>query len=300
MSSSVRIVMLGTGAALVDPERGHSGIAISVEGRHYLLDIGHGTTRQLVRANIDPAQVNHVFISHLHFDHIEDAGYFVISTWMMNRATKPVIHGPPGTRRFVSHLLEEGAFQADIRARAQYKQRAESMEMVRPEVREFGPGPIFDDGLVKVHADYVEHIPREFLDCFGFRVEAAGKVIAFSGDTAPCESMVRLAQGADLLIHECTFPEEALAFRKKVQIGTYAHTSPTELGRLATRAGVKSLVATHFGHFDTTSVILKRSLAKHMPVELVGPEFMESVVRDIRKHYAGPLALAHDLMRIDL
>jgi ribonuclease Z len=60
------------------------------------------------------------------------------------------------------------------------------------------------------------------------------------------------------------------------------------------------VVATHFGHFDTTSPILKKSLAKHMPIELVGPGLMESVVRDIRKHYAGPLSLAHDLMRIDL
>jgi ribonuclease Z len=300
VASNVRIVMLGTGAALVDPDRGHSGIALSVEGRHYLLDIGHGTTRQLVRASIDPAEVNHVFISHLHFDHIEDAGYFVISTWMMNRAVKPVIHGPPGTRRFVSHLFEDGAFQADIRARAAYKQRAESMEMVRPEVREFGPGMIFDDGTLRVHAEYVEHIQPDLLHCFGLRIEAGGKVIAFSGDTAPCEAMVRLSQGADLLIHECTFPEEALRFRKQVQIGTYAHTSPTELGILATRAAVKSLVATHFGHFDTTNAVLKKSLAKHMPIDLVGPQFMESVVRDIRKHYAGPLTIAHDLMRIDL
>lgn len=292
--------MLGTGAALVDPDRGHSGIVISAEGRHYLLDIGHGTTRQLVRAGIDPARVDNVFISHLHFDHIEDAGYFVISTWMMNRARCPAIHGPPGTKLFVSHLLEHGAFQADIRARAQYRQRAESMAMVRPEVREFGPGPVFDDGLVKVQADYVEHIAPELLHCFGFRIEAAGRVIAFSGDTAPCESMVRLAQGADLLIHECTFPEEALEFRRKVQIGTYAHTSPTELGKLAARAEVKSLIATHFGHFDTTNPVLKKTLSAHMPIELVGPQFMESVVRDIRKHYAGPLAMAHDLMRIDL
>lgn len=300
MASAVRIVMLGTGAALVDPDRGHSGIVLSVEGRHYLLDIGHGTTRQLVRATIDPAQINNVFISHLHFDHIEDAGYFIISTWMMNRTVKPVIHGPPGTKQFIGHLLEDGAFQADIRARAAYKQRAESLEMVRPEVREFAPGLIFDDGLVKVYAQYVEHIEKELLHCFGFRIEAGGKVIAFSGDTAPCEAMLRLSQNADLLIHECTFPEEALEFRRKVEIGTYAHTSPTELGRLATRAKVKSLVATHFGHFDTTSTILRKSLARHMPIELVGPEFMESVVRDIRKHYARPLSIAHDLMRIDL
>lgn len=296
----LRIVMLGTGAALVDPDRGHSGILLTVEDRHYLFDIGHGTTRQLVRAHVDPSTVNHVFISHLHFDHIEDTGYFVIATWMQNRTVKPSIYGPPGTRRFVSHLLEDGAFQADIHARAQYKQRADTMEMVRPEVKEFGPGIVFQDDLVKVEAQYVDHIPSEILHCFGFRIEAAGKVIAFSGDTKPCASMERLAQDADLLIHECTFPEEALEFRRRTNIGTYAHTSPTELGRLAARAGVKSVVATHFGHFDTTSPVVKHYLAKHMPIDLVGPAFMESVVRDVRKHYSGPLAMAHDLMRIDL
>lgn len=300
MGSPIRIVMLGTGAALVDPDRGHSGIVVSVEGRHYLLDIGHGTTRQLVRANIDPSTVDNVFISHLHFDHIEDTAYFVISTWMSNRARQPHVYGPPGTQTFVDHLLENGAFQADIRARAQYKQRADSLEMVRPAVHEFEPGIVFADGVVKIFADYVDHIPSDILHCFGFRIEAAGKAIAFSGDTKPCEAMVRLAKDADLLIHECTFPEEALEFRKRTNIGTYAHTSPTELGKLATRAGVKSLVATHFGHFDTTSPVMKRYLAKHMPIELVGPEFMESVVRDIRRHYDGPLRMAHDLMRIDL
>jgi ribonuclease Z len=292
--------MLGTGAALADPDRGHSGIVLSVEGRHYLLDIGHGTTRQLVRANIDPTEVNRVLISHLHFDHIADAAYFVISTWMGNRAVVPEFYGPPGTKRFVEHLLEDGAFQADIRARAQYRQRADSIGMVRPIVREFAPGLVLDDGMVKVYADYVDHIPSDVLHCFGLRIEAAGSVIAFSGDTRPCESMVRLAEGADLLIHECTFPEEALEFRRRTNIGTYAHTSPTELGKLATRARVKRLVATHFGHFDTTNPVLKRTLAKHMPIELVGPQFMESVVRDIRAHYEGPLAMAHDLMRIDL
>lgn len=292
--------MLGTGAALADPNRGHSGVLITVEGRHYLFDIGHGVTRQLIRANIDPAEVHRVFISHLHFDHIEDTAYFVISTWIGDRRSPLVIYGPPGTKDFVAHLFENGAFHADIRARAQYKQRAATMQMVRPEVHEFAPGLIFDDGVAKIYAEYVEHISSDLLHCFGFRLEAAGKVIAFSGDTSPCESMVQLAAGADLLIHECTFPEEALEFRKKTNIGTYAHTSPTELGKLAVRAEVKSLVATHFGHFDTTNPVLKRFLAKHMPIELVGPEFMESVVRDIRKHYKGPLTMARDLMRIDV
>ena len=112
--------------------------------------------------------------------------------------------------------------------------------------------------------------------------------------------MVRLAQDADLLIHECTFPESFIAHRAKTGVGTYSHTSPMDLGKIARRANVKSLVATHFGHFDSTSPVLRRAGAKHMPVELMGPHLMDEIVTDIRKNYDGPLRLAHDLMRIDL
>jgi len=297
---SVRITMLGTGAALADPDRGHSSILLTVSGRHYLLDIGHGATRQMVRANVNPATVDHVFISHLHFDHIEDSAYFLIASWMANRKVKPQIYGPPGTREFIDHLLENGAFKLDIAARARYKQRADSIEMIRPAVTEFAPGVIFDDGTVRIEADYVDHIEPEILHCFGFRVTAENKVIAFSGDTKPCDTMRRFAHNADLLIHECTFPEEALEFRRQTQIGTNDHTSPFELGKLAAEAGAKQVVATHFGHFDTNNPVLKSYLKNHMPIEMVGPGFMESVVADIRKSYHGPLRLAHDLMRIDL
>jgi ribonuclease Z len=83
-------------------------------------------------------------------------------------------------------------------------------------------------------------------------------------------------------------------------VPTAAHTSPTELGRLAKQAGVKSLVATHFGHFDSLSPVLKRAAGKHLPVELMGPEQLDNMVSDIRLSYVGPLRLAHDLMRIEL
>lgn len=300
MSDTVRVTMLGTGAALADPDRGHSSILVSAANRHYLLDIGHGATRQMVRANVNPADVHHVFISHLHFDHMEDSAYFLIASWMANRKVKPSIFGPPGTRDFVDHLLENGAYRLDIAARARYRQRADSMEMIRPEVIEFEPGLIFEDGVVRIYADYVDHIAADILHCFGFRLELLGKSIAFSGDTKPCDTMRRYARDCDLLIHECTFPEEALAFRARTQIGTNDHTSPLELGRLAAEAGARQVVATHFGHFDTTNPVLESYLKDHMPIELVGPDFMESVVRDIRRNYRGPLHLARDLMRIDL
>ena len=82
--------------------------------------------------------------------------------------------------------------------------------------------------------------------------------------------------------------------------GTHAHTPPLDLGKIASEAGVKKLVATHFGHFDSTNPMIKKAGAPHMPIDLMGPHLMDDVVRDIRKNYHCELLLAHDLMRINL
>ena len=297
----MRVIMLGTGAAMIDPDRHQSSILVTVHGRHYLFDCGNGATRQMVRAGIDPAMVDVVFLSHLHFDHIADFPYFMLSSWIVGRRNPPVVIGPPETAHFVDHLLVGGAFAKDIEARAKYPQRQANFHVLKPDVRECAPGVVFEDDLVKVSACYVEHIPREISPCFGMRLDTVdGKSMVFSGDTAPCDRLIALAQDCDLLIHECTFPQKAIDFRTKAGIGTWAHTSPLDLGQIAIESKARNVVATHFGHFDTTNPILKGHLAKHMPIELVGPHFMEDVVEDIRKSYAGPLWLARDLMRIDI
>ena len=296
----MRIIILGSGGPLPDPERGGSAILITVGQRHYLFDCGQGATRQMVRGNIDPAVVNTVFLSHLHFDHIADFPYFILSSWICDRGERPIVVGPSGTRNFVEHLFSGGAYAADIKARTQYPRRRKNTFAIEPEVRECEPGVVFEDDVVKVTAAYVEHIPREISPCFALRLEAEGRVVVFSGDTAPCDAVITLATGADLLLHECTFPEQAIEFRKTAGIGTWSHTSPVDLGKIAAKAGVKSLVATHFASWATTNPIVRQHLAPHMPLDIVGPDLEDEIVVDIRKNYGGELRLAHDLMRVDL
>ena len=295
----MKVTMLGTGAALPDPDRGQSAILISTDsGKHYLFDCGEGATRQMVRANVNPADVGLVFLTHLHHDHIADFPYFVISSWMLNRKGSPILLGPKGSKHFCDHLFESGAFRTDFLARSAYPLRKENIEAVRPAVREIEPGVVYQDADIKIIAQHVDHLPHDVCECFGVRVEADGKVVAFSGDTKPCPAMVSLAKDADLLIHECTFPESFIAHRAKTGVGTFAHTSPLGLGLIARESNAKSVVATHFGHFDSTSLVLKRAAVKHLPVDLMGPHLMDEVVIDIRKNYAGPLRIANDLMQI--
>src|SRR5699024_6703310 len=129
---------------------------------------------------------------------------------------------------------------------------------IRPDIQILRPGLVYEDKNIKVFAEYVQHIPTEITHCYGFRVEGNGKSVAFSGDTSPCDGLFNLAKDVDLLINDCSFPQVALDFRKKVGIGTAAHTSPTDLGKLAVDANVKSVIATHFGHFDTTNPVVKQ------------------------------------------
>jgi ribonuclease Z len=297
----MRIVMLGTGAALPDPERCHTSILITLaSGRQLMLDCGHGATRQLMRVDVNPADVGDLFLTHLHHDHVCELPFFVISGWILGRSGALNIFGPDGTRKMVGHLFENGAFDADIRARGAYPARQANMEAIRPKVTEYGPGLVFADDELRVTAAAMDHIPPEISPCFGFRIEAEGKVVVFSGDTAPCDNILALSRGADLLIHECTFTEAFIEHRRQSKVGTFSHTSPHDLGRLAVAAGVKQVVATHIGHVDSLNTVLKRAAKKHLPVDLMGPHQIDAFVSEIREVYQGPLSIAHDLMRIDL
>lgn len=296
----MKITLLGTGAALLDPDRGHTAIAIQIGQKTYLLDIGTGATRKMIEANIDPLSVEALFLTHLHFDHTADLPVFVIGSWMSNRQTAPVIYGPEGTAEMVSHFFEGGAFELDIQARASYPQRQQNLVALRPEIRTVSSGVIFEDETLRVSAMAVNHIPEDICKCYAFRLESGGKSVVFSGDTTALPGMVDFARDADLLIHEATFPEAAIEFRNKSGIGTASHTSPRELGQIARDAGVGHLIATHIGHWDTTNPILRKLAARHMPADIMGPQLLDQVVSNIRETFDGPVQTAKDLLTIHI
>jgi ribonuclease BN (tRNA processing enzyme) len=107
-----------------------------------------------------------------------------------------------------------------------------------------------DDHGVRVSAVLVQHAP--VFPAFGFRFDTPRGSVVFSGDTGPCENVVRLAAGADVLVHE-VIDVDALAYRI-TRLPNYeavrnhlasSHSSPEQVGDIATRAGVRTLVLSH-------------------------------------------------------
>ncbi len=214
------VVLLGTGTLTPQAETASAGVAV-VEGEHVLpLDLGRNVLSRMVECGIDPLRLSEFFVTHLHPDHTCELVSLLFAAKHGRSAPDPLrVVGPAGLDALVEALFD-------------------AWEWLRPDtplqIDEIGPGPVAASGF-EVEAVRLEHGTTEDL---GYRVHSprSGRTMAFTGDTGPCEALVDLARGVDVLVSECASTDaDANAF----------HLSPTPLGEAAERAGVGHLVITH-------------------------------------------------------
>jgi ribonuclease BN (tRNA processing enzyme) len=279
----MQIILLGTGTPVLDPARQQSALLVDIGGKKFLFDAGRGATSQMARAGVQPQHIDAVFITHHHYDHISDLGEFLLSAWNNGRETPLNIYGPGGTAEIVAALFGK-VYARDI-AFALFNQAdaVDIRDLVQ--VTEVTSGWTQESGGWKVYAEYVEHgnslgLSHEQWPCLGYRLEAAGKVIALSGDTVACEGLDQLAHGADVLIQCCYRAEDEITTPAVERQARYVIASSGQVGKIATRNQVKKLVLTH---------IRPKSEA-----------LMHSLTEDVRKDYDGELIVGEDLMVIDV
>lgn len=216
-------IILGSGTGVPSLRRGSPAYAVKVAGRLILLDLGSGACRALLRHELDFSQVDIIALSHLHPDHTGDLVPFLFAS-----------HYALGyTRTEPFYLLAARGFQDfHDRLKAAYGHWVEAppgllrLRELNPE----GPDQFAWEGLT-IRSAPVNHIPGSL----AYRVEALGRSLVYSGDTDLSDSLVTLAQGADLLVLECANPFKVPG-----------HLTPAEAGALAARAGVVRLMLTHF------------------------------------------------------
>lgn len=254
--SGARVVLLGTGTPIPDPERSGPALAIVVNGASYVVDAGPGVVRRAVAAAIRDSMpalrapnLRYVFITHLHSDHTLGLPDIMLTPAVMHRKGPLTVYGPPGTRAMVDKILE--AYREDIDLRVHKLERGDP-ESYRIVVHEVKGGFIYRDSNVTVTAFRVPH--GSWPTALGYRFDARGRSIVVSGDTGPSDAVVDACRGCDVLVHEVYSKKgfDRLPAGDQQYHSTF-HTSAVELGDLATRARPKLLLLTHILFFGETA-----------------------------------------------
>lgn len=215
------LTVLGCGTSVPHADRGPAAFhLLTADGQHWQLDAGSGSGSRLFQAGYHDADLDHLYISHTHQDHIADLLPLLqglgASVGAARRKPLP-IYGPESVKDYLDRTLELGfisppTFPIDFTVLAD--------------------GDAFTSGPLEARVRALHH-SRPSL---GLRVEYDGAVFVYSADTGPCPEIFELAAGADLLLLEASFPTG--------QEFEY-HLTTDQAGHIAHRAGVRSLLLTH-------------------------------------------------------
>ncbi len=236
------VVLLGTGSPLPDPNRAGPATLVRVGGRPFLVDCGRGVLQRAAAVGVGAGQIDALLLTHLHSDHITDLNDVITTRWVTSFAPSPLrIFGPPGTKEVVASTL--AVLRLDIGYRLEHH---EDLTWSPPvEVTEVLDGVVLDEAGVTITAAPTDH--RPVAPTCGYRIEHEGRAVVLAGDTVPCETLDRLAAGADVLVH--TVIREELITQAGVQrlrdICDY-HSSVEQAAQTAARAGVTTLMLTHY------------------------------------------------------
>lgn len=277
-----RLILLGTaGGPTPKALRAAPASAVVVGDAIYVVDCGNGVARQMALAGLSLGAIGDVFITHHHSDHNADYGNLLWLAWAADLRRPVDAWGPPPLKRMTRRFLQLN--DTDIRTRIADEGRPPLAPLIRPHELRRG-GVVMRDDRVKVTAALVEHPPMT--PAFAYRFDCPDRSIVFSGDTRPSAALVELARGADVLVHEVMYlpalerliASEAQAARLRQHL-LDSHTTTEQVGRLATQAGVKTLVLNHFvpgGDAALTDEVWREAVAPYFKGELViGRDLME-------------------------
>jgi ribonuclease Z len=252
-----RFAFLGTSGAVASAERDNTSLVVQAGAAAVLLDCGGSAVHRLRRLGVDPLSLTHVVVTHLHVDHAYGLPSLVRQLGLLGRTTpltvvcRPEHVDPLRTLLTVFRVWE----------------RADMFALALAPVDLAVGAVAFASGPLRVSTAPNAHGP---MPNFAVRVDTDAGALVYSSDTQPTETVVALARGAAVLVHEATFAE-----RDRTPARGATHSSAADAGRIAAAAAVGRLILTHVGpdyHADVTAL-----------------------AREAHLHFAGPIEVAADL-----
>jgi ribonuclease BN (tRNA processing enzyme) len=259
----MRLTVLGCSGSGPGPASPASGYLVVAGGVSVTLDLGNGTFGTLQR-HLDPWDLDAAVLSHLHPDHCSD-----VSPLVVHRRYHP---RPPFDARERKLPLLAPQEAPDRLADLYASSRAERASTDLSDVLAFDvltDGGVLSVGDVTIGAFRVDH-PCE---AYALRVEHAGSVLVYSGDTGPSQGLVEAARGADVLLCEATWPHAIPGEGGWSEPPPGVHLSGRQAGEHAAVAGAKRLLITHVpAWFDGDALLAEAKEVFDGPVELVTPD----------------------------
>jgi ribonuclease Z len=196
----------------------------------------------------------------------------IFSPWVVGRHEPLEIYGPKGTREMIDHI--EAAWRQDIEIRIHGLEHANDTGY-KAIVHEVEPGSVYRDGLLTITAIPVHH--GSWAQAYGYRIQTPDRVIVISGDCAPSPALIEACNGCDILLHE-VYAQAGMEQRGQgwIKYLHEFHTSPVELGEIATKAHPKMLVLYH-------------------QVFSPGAETPEALLDELHRSYKGTVVSGKDL-----
>ncbi|MEM2265497.1 MAG: ribonuclease Z [Candidatus Hadarchaeales archaeon] len=296
---NLTLTFLGTGGSIPSPSRSLPSLAIKRGGELLLFDCGEGTQGQMVRVGLSPLKVDAVFISHLHGDHFLGLAGLVQTMSLFGRTRPLEVYVPVGEEEKIETLLRLPHYTLEFEVKVRGLKGGEKVERMGYRIltsstkhgvvglafslEEFPrpgkldpekavglgvtPGPAFS--LLKAGQPIFLPGGREVRPEEVLGPPLPGRKVVYAVDTRPCEEIIALAQGADVLIHDSMFGEELLERAKEG-----GHSTSSEAAWVAKEAGVKLLVLTHLSpRYREVSTLLEQA-RKIFPNTVVAEDLM--------------------------
>ena len=281
----IDVTLLGTGSPIPDPHRAGPSTLVQAGDENYLVDAGRGVLMRLAGAGCAPTMLTAVLLTHLHSDHITDLNDVITSSWALNMDDpKPLrIVGPEGTKETVARILH--FLDLDIGYRLAHHDDLNEPPQV--EVTEITKGSLDLSTTVSISTAPTDHRPVDPTIAFRFDYQESSVVVA--GDTVPCTDLDQFCIGAKALVHTAIRKDiiETLPLQRAKDILNY-HSSVEEAAETAQRAGMETLILTHY-------------VPGIPPAE---NEFHELVVQQWRdraaENFSGKIEIGDDLLKISL
>ena len=258
----MELTLLGTGCPKVDFKRYGPSNLITTKSSKILVDCGSGVTQRLDEIKVSSAEIDALFLTHLHSDHVVDFYQLIISSWHSYRVKPWIVYGPKGTKKFVKNIMK--TWQDERKQRINYEARSstQAFKIIVNEFKKTGKLKIKD---LKIVYFEVDHKPVKY--SYGFNFFHKNKKLTISGDTRPCENIMKYGQLSNVLLHEVFIDGEIGSISKMRTSKTLHnvrnyHTPSNIVGKVAKLTKCKKLVLNHLVPTKFNETKLKKIVKK--------------------------------------